>query len=386
MTSAIRGMWHHLAQQPESYERKQYYAFGRVLGAGTFGEVREAVFTPDGRHVAIKVIKKSGLSGDEAMVLKEIDIVRHLNHPNIVKLLDWFESKDKYYLVFELCTGGELFEEISKRGHFTEKDATFLIRCGYDSIAYLHDHNIVHRDIKPENFIFRDTSPNAPLMLADFGIARIMKSDDEILSTMCGSFGYAAPEVLLRQGHGKAVDVWSMGVVTFSILCGYSPFWRFKEPKPLMAAMLSDNVEFIDTYWWDISENAKDFIRRSLKSNPDERMTAREALQHPWLTGAPASTRDLLPDVLHNFNARATLRRAVLKLQAVNRLRKLSSSGRSLSDSSSNSDQDRPQGAEMDVEQAEKPDGLTGQPEQQSRQPCSPPADTKDNIPGGWMS
>ncbi|KAJ2434005.1 Calmodulin-dependent protein kinase cmk2, partial [Coemansia sp. RSA 2424] len=84
MASAIRGMWHHLAQQPESYERKQYYAFGRVLGAGTFGEVREAVFTPDGRHVAIKVIKKSGLSGDEAMVLKEIDIVRHLNHPNIV--------------------------------------------------------------------------------------------------------------------------------------------------------------------------------------------------------------------------------------------------------------------------------------------------------------
>ncbi|KAJ2901114.1 Calmodulin-dependent protein kinase cmk2 [Coemansia aciculifera] len=388
MTSAIRGMWHHLAQQPESYERKQYYTFGRVLGAGTFGEVREAVFTPDGRHVAIKVIKKSGLSGDEAMVLKEIDIVRHLHHPNIVKLLDWFESKDKYYLVFELCTGGELFEEISKRGHFSEEDATNLIRCGYDSISYLHDHNIVHRDIKPENFIFKDRSRDAPLMLADFGIARIMKSDDEVLSTMCGSFGYAAPEVLLRKGHGKAVDVWSMGVVTFSILCGYSPFWRFEEHKALMTAMLSDNIEFIDTYWWGISDNAKDFIRRSLKSNPDERMTAREALQHPWLTGESASTRDLLPDVLHNFNARATLRRAVLKLQAVNRLRKLSHgpAGRSLSDSSSTSDHERPQSSEMDVDQAGKSDGPTEKLEQQqSPEPCSPPTDPKDTVPGSWV-
>ncbi|KAJ1823233.1 Calmodulin-dependent protein kinase cmk2 [Coemansia sp. RSA 2675] len=386
MASTIRGMWHHLAQQPESYERKQYYAFGRVLGAGTFGEVREATFTPDGRHVAIKVIKKSGLNGDEAMVIKEINIVRHLNHPNIVKLLDWFESKDKYYLVFELCTGGELFEEISKRGHFSEKDATYLIRSGYESIAYLHDHNIVHRDIKPENFIFRDRTPDAPLMLADFGIARIMKSDDEILSTMCGSYGYAAPEVLLRQGHGKPVDVWSMGIVTFSILCGYSPFWRFETPKPLMVAMLSDNIEFIETYWWDVSENAKDFIRRSLKSNPSERMTASEALQHPWLTGAAASTRDLLPDVIHNFNARATLRRAVLKVQALNRIRKLSlgSNGRSLSDSSSSSEKERAMGSDMEVEQDEQAGGPSGMPQQQSPLPCSPPADPKESIPGSW--
>ncbi|KAJ1942686.1 Calmodulin-dependent protein kinase cmk2, partial [Kickxella alabastrina] len=142
MSSTIRGIWHQIAQQPQSYERKQYYTFGKVLGAGTFGEVREATFNPDGRQVAIKVIKKAAMTTDEQMVLKEIDIVRHLNHPNIVKLLDWFESKDKYYLVFQLCTGGELFEKLSDYGHFTEDDARKLIRCAIESIAYLHKHNI----------------------------------------------------------------------------------------------------------------------------------------------------------------------------------------------------------------------------------------------------
>ncbi|KAJ2333197.1 hypothetical protein GGH91_005992 [Coemansia sp. RSA 2671] len=153
-----------------------------------------------------------------------------------------------------------------------------------------------------------------------------------------------------------------------------------------MVAMLSDNIEFIETYWWDVSENAKDFIRRSLKSNPSERMTASEALQHPWLTGAAASTRDLLPDVIHNFNARATLRRAVLKVQALNRIRKLSlgSNGRSLSDSSSSSEKERAMGSDMEVEQDEQAGGPSGMPQQQSPLPCSPPADPKESIPGSW--
>ncbi|KAJ1896825.1 Calmodulin-dependent protein kinase cmk2 [Coemansia sp. IMI 209127] len=339
MSSAIRGMWHHLAQQPESYERKQYYTFGKVLGAGTFGEVRLATFNPDGRQVAIKVIKKTALSGDEAMVLKEINIVSHLHHPHIVKLLDWFESKDKYFLVFQVCTGGELFTKICDYGRFTEEDAAKLMRCGFDSIAYLHKHNVVHRDIKPENFIFLDDEHDAPLMLADFGIARIMRSDDEVLNTMCGSFGYAAPEILLRQGHGKAVDIWSLGVVTFSTLCGYSPFWRFKDPNALIAAMQSDNVEFDERFWWGISDHAKDFIRRCLRANPGNRITAEEALHHPWLSGDHEATRDLLPNVLENFNARATLRRAVFKIQAVNRMRRLSQnhSNSSASSNASNS-------------------------------------------------
>ncbi|KAJ2856100.1 Calmodulin-dependent protein kinase cmk2 [Coemansia erecta] len=388
-------MWHHLAQQPESYERKQYYTFGRTLGAGTFGEVREALFNPDGRRVAIKVIKKSALSGDEHMVLKEIEIVRHLHHPNIVKLLDWFESKDKYYLVFQLCTGGELFQKISDYGHFTEEDARRLIRCAVDAIAYLHKYNIVHRDIKPENLIFLDTSENTPLMLADFGIARIMRSDDEILNTMCGSFGYAAPEILLRQGHGKAVDMWSMGVVTFSVLCGYSPFWKYEDPKSLMTAMLSDNVEFLERFWWGISEYAKDFIRRCLRANPSERLTSEQALAHPWLSGSDVSTRNLLPDVLENFNAKATLRRAVVKLQAVNRLRKLSmgsDSKRSDSQSSTSSD---PEADLTQVEQdilarqqsaGQNAAAVSNAAPSAASSSAAPGAETSQSIPGGWTA
>ncbi|PIA18853.1 serine-threonine protein kinase [Coemansia reversa NRRL 1564] len=381
-------MWHQLSQQPESYERKHYYTFGRVLGAGTFGEVREAVFNPDGRRVAVKVIKKTALNGDEQMVLKEIDIVRHLHHPHIVQLLDWFESKDKYYLVFQLCTGGELFNKISEYGRFTEEDAVKLIRCGFESIAYLHSHNIVHRDIKPENLIFLDETENAPLMLADFGIARIMKSDDEVLNTLCGSFGYAAPEILLRLGHGKPVDIWSMGVVTFSSLCGYSPFWQYNDPRSLIMAMQSDNVEFDERFWWGISDHAKDFIRRCLCANQHDRMTAEQALQHPWLSGEHVSTRDLLPDVLHNFNARATLRRAVLKIQAVNRMRRLSqnhSNGSSGSSSNSfNSDKDLPTSYDNSKKQT-----VTIVDTNNSSAPAATSnssADGNPSIPGGWTS
>ncbi|KAJ2550735.1 Calmodulin-dependent protein kinase cmk2 [Coemansia sp. RSA 1933] len=389
MSSAIRGMWHHLAQQPESYERKQYYTFGKVLGAGTFGEVRLATFNPDGRKVAIKVIKKTALSGDAAMVIKEISIVRQLHHPHIVKLLDWFESKDKYYLVFQVCTGGELFQKICDYGRFTEEDAAKLMRCGFDSVAYLHKHNIVHRDIKPENFIFLDEEKDAPLMLADFGIARIMRSDDEVLSTMCGSMGYVAPEILLRQGHGKAVDIWSLGIVTFSTLCGYPPFWRYEQPNALITAMQSDNVEFDERFWWGISDHAKDFIRRCLRANPSDRITAEEALHHPWLSGTHEATRDLLPHVLENFNARATLRRAVFKIQAVNRMRRLSQNHSNSSSSSSTSNPPN--------------ENATGESHQESKDSDPPPpyssADASaaaanastspkeagSTIPGGWV-
>ncbi|KAJ2517306.1 Calmodulin-dependent protein kinase cmk2 [Coemansia sp. RSA 2049] len=378
MSSTIRGMWHHLAQQPESYERKQYYTFGKVLGAGTFGEVRQATFNPDGRQVAVKVIKKSALNEDEAMVIKEINIVRHLHHPNIVKLLDWFESKDKYYLVFQLCTGGELFNKIAEYGRFTEGDAAKLIRCGLESIAYLHRHNIVHRDIKPENFIFLDNSPDAPLMLADFGIARIMKSDDEVLNTMCGSFGYVAPEVLLRHGHGKPVDIWSLGVVTFSTMCGYPPFWRYKAPNDLMNAMVNGNIEFDERYWWGISDNAKDFVRRCMCGNPSDRMTAEEALKHPWMTGSHEYTHDLLPSVIENFNARATLRRAFFKIQAVNRMRRLSQNTTSSSSSSNAGD------SFTDGKLTNEPAQI-GEDAQSSHPAADAGAAASSSLPGGWV-
>ncbi|KAJ2396818.1 Calmodulin-dependent protein kinase cmk2 [Coemansia sp. RSA 2603] len=224
-------------------------------------------------------------------------------------------------------------------------------------------------------------------MLADFGIARIMRSDDEILNTMCGSFGYAAPEILMREGHGKAVDMWSMGVVTFSVLCGYSPFWQYEDPRALMTAMRSDNVEFLERFWWGISEHAKDFIRQCLRSNPSERMTAEQALAHPWLAGGDVSSRNLLPDVLENFNAKATLRRAVLKLQAVNRLRKLSieSAARRSDSNSSSSD------PEMDLDQHDNErvggeQATAANAASVSASAAAAPTNEQSSLPGGWTA
>ncbi|OMJ24747.1 Calcium/calmodulin-dependent protein kinase [Smittium culicis] len=307
--------------QSASKDRKRYYKLGRVIGSGTFGEVKQAIFTPTNQEVAVKIIKKTFLEGDENMVKKEIQVVESLDHPNIVKLLDWFQSKDKYYLVFQLCTGGELFEKICERGHFSERDAVPIIRIAFSAIAYLHSLNVIHRDIKPENFLFLNKEPNSPLMLADFGISRIISDNNEILTTVCGSYGYTAPEILLRKGHSKPVDIWSLGTVTFSILCGYSPFWKYEKMPEMLFAMQNKMVEFDERYWWGISEEAKDFIIKCLDPNPETRMTADQAVKHPWLTGVAASSHDILPIVRENFNPRKVFRQAVAKIQAVNRMR-----------------------------------------------------------------
>ncbi|PVZ97750.1 hypothetical protein BB558_006282 [Smittium angustum] len=318
----FKRLWEKIAgERPTSRDRKRYYKFGKVIGSGSFGEVKQAVFLPTDQEVAIKIIKKSNLNDDENLVRKEIEVVESLDHPNIVKLLDWFQTKDKYYLVFQFCTGGELFDKICERGHFSERDAVPLMRIAYSSVAYLHSVGVVHRDIKPENFLFLNQEPDSPLVLADFGISRITETEDEILTTVCGSYGYTAPEILLRQGHGKPVDVWSLGTVTFSILCGYSPFWKFESMPEMLFAMQNRIVEFDDRYWWGISEEAKDFILKSLDPNPATRITASQALNHPWLTGVAASSHDILPNVRENFNPRKAFIQAITKVRAVNRMR-----------------------------------------------------------------
>ncbi|OMH80915.1 Calcium/calmodulin-dependent protein kinase [Zancudomyces culisetae] len=160
-----------------------------------------------------------------------------------------------------------------------------------------------------------------------------MTCDDQVLSTICGSYGYTAPEIILRQGYGKPVDVWSLGVVTFSILCGYSPFWKYEQLPELVNAMQRGAIEFDERYWWGISEEAKDFIRKCLDPNPTTRITAHECLQHPWFTGVSASSHDILPNVRENFNPRKAFYNAVSKIKAMNRLR----SGTHHSDESSSS-------------------------------------------------
>ncbi|KAL8403038.1 hypothetical protein RB594_008337 [Gaeumannomyces avenae] len=268
---SFSGMLNRLHGQPESYDKKSKYRFGRTLGAGTYGIVREAD-GPTGK-VAIKIILKKNVKGNEKMVDDELDMLQLLKHPHIVRFVDWFESRDKYYIVTELATGGELFDRICEQGKFTEKDASQTIKQVLGAVDYLHSKNVVHRDLKPENLLYLSKAPDSDLVLADFGIAKMLDNKDEVLTTMAGSFGYAAPEVMLKKGHGKPVDMWSMGVITYTLLCGYSPF-RSESLQDLIDECSSAQVVFHDRYWRDVSDDAKDFILHLLRPAPDERWTS----------------------------------------------------------------------------------------------------------------
>ncbi|XXG94088.1 Calmodulin-dependent protein kinase cmk2 [Hypoxylon texense] len=312
MFSSLRG-------QPESYEKKGKYRFGRTLGAGTYGIVREAD-GPDGK-VAIKIILKKNVRGNERMVWDELDMLQRLKHPHIVRFVDWFESRDKWYIVTELATGGELFDRICEQGKFTEKDASQTIKQVLDAVNYLHNRNVVHRDLKPENLLYLSKDPDSDLVLADFGIAKMLDAKDEVLTTMAGSFGYAAPEVMLKKGHGKPVDMWSLGVITYTLLCGYSPF-RSENLQDLIDECSNGKVVFHERYWRDVSADAKDFIMRLLQPDPDDRSTSQQALKHPWLSGENATDHNLLPEI-KAYIAKARLRRGIELVKLANRIEAL---------------------------------------------------------------
>ncbi|KAI0102327.1 calcium/calmodulin-dependent protein kinase 1 [Hypoxylon sp. NC0597] len=316
---SFNAMFSSLRGQPESYERKAKYKFGRTLGAGTYGIVREAD-GPTGK-VAIKIILKKNVKGNEKMVWDELEMLQRLNHPHIVKFVDWFESRDKWYIVTELATGGELFDRICEQGKFTEKDASQTIKQVLDAVDYLHSKNVVHRDLKPENLLYLSKDPNSDLVLADFGIAKMLDTKDEVLTTMAGSFGYAAPEVMLKKGHGKPVDMWSLGVITYTLLCGYSPF-RSENLQDLIDECSNGKVVFHERYWRDVSDDAKDFIMHLLQPDPDDRWTSQQALKHPWLSGENATDHNLLPEI-KAYMAKARLRRGIELVKLANRIEAL---------------------------------------------------------------
>ncbi|APA05557.1 hypothetical protein sscle_01g003270 [Sclerotinia sclerotiorum 1980 UF-70] len=316
---SFAGMLNKLHGQPESYDKKAKYKFGRTLGAGTYGIVREAD-GPTGK-VAVKIILKKNVKGNEQMVYDELEMLQRMKHKHIVKFVDWFESRDKYYIVTQLAIGGELFDRICEQGRFTEKDASQTILQVLEAVDYLHDNNVVHRDLKPENLLYLTKDPHSDLVLADFGIAKMLDTKDEVLTTMAGSFGYAAPEVMLKKGHGKPVDMWSMGVITYTLLCGYSPF-RSENLQDLIDECSNARVIFHERYWKDVSADAKDFIGHLLQPVPEDRSTSKEALAHPWLSGENATDHNLLPEI-KAYMAKARLRRGIEMVKLANRIEML---------------------------------------------------------------
>ncbi|KAH8819663.1 kinase-like domain-containing protein [Xylogone sp. PMI_703] len=308
------------------------YKTGKTLGAGSYSVVKECVHIDTGRYYAAKVINKRLMAGREHMVRNEIAVLSRVSmgHQNILTLVDYFETMNNLYLVTDLALGGELFDRICRKGSYYESDAADLIRATLSAVAYLHDHGIVHRDLKPENLLFRTPEDNADLLIADFGLSRIMDEEQfHVLTTTCGTPGYMAPEIFKKTGHGKPVDIWAIGVITYFLLCGYTPFDRDSNLEEMQAILVADYSFTPVEYWRGVSLQARDFIKRCLTIDPTQRMTAHEALSHPFVVGMDSQTAmdpsrrgsDLLPVVKKNFNARRTLHAAIDTVRAINKLR-----------------------------------------------------------------
>nr|XP_042085199.1 calcium/calmodulin-dependent protein kinase type 1G isoform X1 [Ovis aries] len=301
---------------------RKTFIFMEVLGSGAFSEVFLVKQRVTGKLFALKCIKKSPAFRDSSLE-NEIAVLKKIKHENIVTLEDIYESTTHYYLVMQLVSGGELFDRILERGVYTEKDASLVIQQVLSAVKYLHENGIVHRDLKPENLLYLTPEENSKIMITDFGLSKMEQSG--VMSTACGTPGYVAPEVLAQKPYSKAVDCWSIGVITYILLCGYPPFYEETESK-LFEKIKEGYYEFESPFWDDISESAKDFICHLLEKDPNERYTCEKALRHPWINGNTALHRDIYPSVSlqiqKNF-AKSKWRQAFNAAAVVHHMRKL---------------------------------------------------------------
>lgn len=308
-------------QTMPSYHGLENYQLKTKLGDGAFSKVYEAVKLSTNEKVAIKIVNKSELSSQQkASVLKEVQIMRTLDHPSIIKLLDYIETKEHYFLILELCEGGEIFHQIVRLTYFSEELSRHCIRQVAEGIRYLHEEKgVVHRDIKPENLLFvpipfkeRET-PLPPLdydepkedegqftegvggggighvKIADFGLSKVVW--DQQTMTPCGTVGYTAPEIVKDQRYSKSVDMWALGCVLYTLLCGFPPFYD-ESIKVLTEKVAKGQYTFLSPWWDSISDGAKDLIENLLCVDPEKRFTIIEFLEHPWMNNKEMSHID----------------------------------------------------------------------------------------------
>jgi len=301
------------------------WELGRELGSGHFAKVRLCTNTTTGQVAAVKIIKKP--KGSKLAIIKsEVDILKSVEHPYIVRCFDAIDSPDKMYLVMEIMKGGELFDRIVDKGHFTEADAAGVTAKLFSAIKYLHDKNIAHRDLKPENLLMADDTPESEVKITDFGLSKAFDEQTQVMQTPCGTPGYIAPEVLVMKGYDKQCDVWSLGVIVYILLCGFPPFYADNDAQ-LFEKIKRGEFEFLRPYWDPISDSAKDFIRQMLRVDPKQRITCDQALAHPWLAeGTKSLPTTALPTLLPEMKAMQAKRRmkaAFLAVQASERMAKV---------------------------------------------------------------
>ena len=314
---------------------------GKTLGQGSFATVKLATSKRDGGKWAIKIIKNQSLGpDDEAALRSEVEVLRSVSHPNIVELQEVFDCSSNFYMVMEVCSGGELFDRITEKDHYTELEAREALKQVAEGLEYCHDRNIVHRDLKPENLLYSGVELNAEgaplypdkeelLKLADFGLAKIL-NDKTMLHTACGTPGYVAPEILMEIPYSCPVDMWSFGVIAYILLCGFPPFYDDNN-SALYRSIKSGKYDYPSPFWDDVSETARDFVDKLLVLDPVKRFTAKQALAHPFITmeKSSVSTTELkhFAPCMKSYNARRKFRAGIMSLQAISAMKQFSKPG-----------------------------------------------------------
>ncbi|XP_015231701.1 calcium/calmodulin-dependent protein kinase type II delta 2 chain isoform X3 [Cyprinodon tularosa] len=299
------------------------YQLFEELGKGAFSVVRRCVKISSGQEYAAKIINTKKLSArDHQKLEREARICRLLKHPNIVRLHDSISEEGFHYLVFDLVTGGELFEDIVAREYYSEADASHCIQQILESVHHCHVNGIVHRDLKPENLLLASKLKGAAVKLADFGLAIEVQGDQQAWFGFAGTPGYLSPEVLRKDPYGKPVDMWACGVILYILLVGYPPFWD-EDQHRLYQQIKAGAYDFPSPEWDTVTPEAKDLINKMLTINPSKRITAAEALKHPWIcqrsTVASMMHRQETVECLKKFNARRKLKGAILTTLLVTR-------------------------------------------------------------------
>ncbi|KAF9921697.1 hypothetical protein FBU30_008235 [Linnemannia zychae] len=317
------------------YPGLERYRLVEKMGDGAFSNVYKAYDTKMDRLVAVKVVRKFELNAHQrANILKEVQIMRQLKHPGIVELYEFSESNEHYFLVLELAPGGELFHRIVKLTYFSEDLTRHVILQVAQAVRYLHEEKgVIHRDIKPENILFEPIPiiPSPPgakpdeddkedegvfqagiggggigrVMIADFGLSKVVWNEQTM--TPCGTVGYTAPEIVKDERYSKSVDMWAMGCVLYTLLCGFPPFYD-ESIQALTEKVARGQYSFLSPWWDEISASAKDLITHLLCVNPNERYTIDQFLAHPWIKAGEMTTKvveeitpiDNVPAVIEN--------------------------------------------------------------------------------------
>jgi len=265
---------------------QDHYELGKVIGEGAYGKVRLAHAKDDpSQEVAVKVLKRPPPE-QMAKLVQEVRIMQRLEHPNVVAVMDVFLTEHFVYIVMEFVAGGELFDAIVNRGSYTENDARQVTRTLCETIAFCHEKGVAHRDLKPDNILLKATSGSpSDIKIADFGLSKTAGDggfEAHMMRTACGTPGYVAPEVITRQPYDTQVDMWSLGVIVYVLLAGRLPFDGANDTE-VCDKTVRGKLQFFSPYWDAISAEAKDFVSHLLTRNPAKRLTAAQALAHPWL-------------------------------------------------------------------------------------------------------